>query len=42
MDQLERIRYMEQLFDFVIEARKDQTISQDNKARIREATRILA
>ena len=41
MDQLERIRYMEQLFDLVIEARKDQTISQDNKARIREATRIL-
>ena len=42
MDQLERIRYMEQLFDFVIEARKEQTISQDKKARIREATRILA
>ena len=42
MDQLERIRYMEQLFDLVIEARKDQTISQDKKARIREATRILA
>ena len=42
MDQLERIRYMEQLFDFVIEARKDQTINQDKKARIREATRILA
>ena len=42
MDQLERIRYMEQLFDFVIEARKNQTISQDKKARIREATRILA
>ena len=42
MDQLERIRYMEQLFDFVIEARKEQTISQDKKARIRQATRILA
>ena len=42
MNQLERIRYMEQLFDFVIEARKNQTISQDNKARIRKATRILA
>ena len=41
MDQLDRIRYMEQLFDFVIEARKEQTISQDKKARIREATRIL-
>ena len=41
MDQLERIRYMEQLFDFVLEARKEQTISQDKKARIREATRIL-
>ena len=42
MDQLERIRYMEQLFDFVIEARNEQTISQDKNARIREATRILA
>ena len=42
MEQLERIRYMEQLFDFVIEARKEQTISQDKKARILEATRILA
>lgn len=42
MEQLERIRYMEQLFDFVLEARKEQTISQDKKARIREATRILA
>ena len=41
MDQLDRIRYMEQLFDFVVEARKEQTISQDKKARIREATRIL-
>ena len=41
MNQLERIRYMEQLFDFVIETRKEQTISQDKKARIREATRIL-
>ena len=41
MEQLERIRYMEQLFDFVIEARKEQTISQDKKARIRESTRIL-
>ena len=42
MNQLERIRYMEQLFDFVIETRKEQTSSQDKKARIREATRILA
>ena len=42
MNQLERIRYMQQLFDFVIEARKEQTISQDKKARIREANRILA
>ena len=41
MEQLERIRYMEQLFDFVLEARKEQTISQDKKARIRVATRIL-
>ena len=42
MDQLERIRYMEQLFDFVVEARKEQTISLDKKARIRVASRILA
>lgn len=42
MDQLERIRYMEQLLDFVIEARKEQTISPKKKERIQEAIGILS
>ena len=42
MDQIERIQYMEQLLDFVIEARKEQNINQKKSARIQEATRILA
>ena len=42
MDQLERIRYMEQLLDFVIEARKEQTISPEKKERIQEAIGILS
>ena len=42
MDQRERIQYMEQLLDFVIEARKEQNINQKKSARIQEATRILA
>ena len=42
MDQLERIRYMEQLLDFVIEARKEQHANQEKSARIQEAIRILA
>ena len=42
MDQLERIRYMEQLLDFVIEARKEQTISPERKERIQEAIGILS
>ena len=42
MDQLERIRYMEQLLDFVIEARKKQTINQELKERIQEAIGILS
>ena len=42
MDQLERIRYMEQLLDFVIEARKEQTTSPEKKERIQEAIGILS
>ena len=42
MDQLERIRYMEQLLDFVIEARKEQTTSPEKKERIQEAFSILS
>ena len=42
MDQLERIRYMERLLDFVIEARKEQPIDSEKSARIQEALRILA
>ena len=42
MDQLERIRYMEQLLDFVIEARKEQTISPEKKERIQETIGILS
>ena len=42
MNQLERIRYMERLLDFVIEARKEQPIDPEKSARIQEALRILA
>ena len=42
MDQLERIRYMEQLLDFVIEARKKQPISPEKKERIQKAIGILS
>ena len=42
MNQLERIRYMEQLLDFVIESRKEQNINHDKQTRVQEATRILA
>ena len=42
MNQLERIRYMEQLLDFVIEARKKQTINQELKERMQEAIGILS
>ena len=42
MDQLERIRYMEQLLDFVIEARKEQTTNPEKKERIQEAISILS
>ena len=33
---------MEQLLDFVIEAREEQNINQEKSARIQEAIRILA
>ena len=42
MDQLKRIRYMEQLLDFVIEAQKEQPISPEKKERIQEAIGILS
>ena len=42
MNQLERIRYMEQLLDFVVESRKEQNINHDKQARVQEAIRILA
>ena len=42
MNQLERIQQMEQLLDFVIEARKEQNINQEKSARIQEVIRILA
>ena len=42
MNQLERIRHMEQLLDFVIEARKKQTTNQELKERIQEAIGILS
>jgi hypothetical protein len=42
MNQLERIRYMERLLDFVTKARKEQHFDSENSARIQEALRILA
>jgi hypothetical protein len=42
MKQIERIRYMERLLDFVIETRKEQHTNQEKSARIQEAIRILA
>ena len=42
MNQLERIQQMEQLLDFVIEARKEQNADEEKSARLQEATRILA
>ena len=42
MKQIERIQYMEQLLDFIIEARKEQHANQEKSARIQEAIRILA
>lgn len=42
MNQIERIQYMEELLDFIIEARKEQNINPQKSARIQEAIRILA
>ena len=42
MNQIERIEYMERLFDFIIEARKEQHTNREKSARIQEAIRILA
>ena len=42
MKQLERIQYMENLPDYIIEARKEQHANQEKSARIQEAIRILA
>ena len=42
MNQIERIQYMEQLLDFIIEARKEQYANQEKSARIQEALHILA
>ena len=42
MNQIERIQYMEQLLDFIIEVRKEQHANQEKSARIQEAIRILA
>ena len=42
MQQIERIRYMEQLLVFVLEARKEANINYDKQERIQEAIRILS
>ena len=42
MNQIERIRHMEKLLNFIIEARKEQHANQEKSARIQEAIRILA
>ena len=42
IQQTERIRYMEQLLDYVREARKVQDIDDDKQERIQEAIRILS
>lgn len=42
MQQIERIQYMEQLLDFVVEERKEPDISHDKQERIQEAIRILS
>ncbi len=42
MQQIERIRYMEQLLDYVLEARKVQDIDHEKQERIQEAIRILS
>lgn len=42
MKQLERIQYMENLLDYIIEARKEQHANQEKSTRIQKAIRILA
>ena len=42
IQQTERIRYMEQLLDYVQEAQKVQDIDDDKQERIQEAIRILS
>ena len=42
MEQIERIQRMEQLLDFVTEARKEQSISHDKAERVQEAIHILS
>ena len=41
MEQLERIRYMEQLFDFVWEVMKESPIPTDTYAKVKEAITTL-
>ena len=42
MKQIERIQYMENLLDYIIEARKEQHANQEKSTRIQKAIRILA
>ena len=42
MQQIERIRYMEQLLDYVLETWKVQDIDHNKQERIQEAIRILS
>ena len=42
MEQLERIRYMERLFDFALEAMKESPMSHDKYAKIKEAITTLS
>ena len=42
MKQIEHILYMENLLNYVMEARKEQHANQEKSARIQEAIRILA
>ena len=42
MVQLERIRYMERLFDFALEAMKESPMSHDKYAKVKEAITTLS
>ena len=42
MEQLERIRYMERLFDFALEAMKESPMSHDKYAMVKEAITTLS